>query len=61
MKLYKAAHPVYITQYYMAVFRMIADDQGFQTVSVPFAELYTALQIGVADGWSGGAAMVNYL
>ena len=45
----------------MAVFKITADDQGFQTVSVPFAELYTALQTGVADGWSGGPAMVNYL
>ncbi len=45
----------------MAVFKITADDQGFQTVSVPFAELYTALQTGVADGWSGGPAMVNYV
>lgn len=45
----------------MAVFKITADDQGFQTISVPFAELYTALQTGVADGWSGGPAMVNYL
>jgi len=45
----------------MAVFKITADDEGFQTISVPFAELYTALQTGVADGWSGGPAMVNYL
>lgn len=45
----------------MAVFKETADDQGFKTVSVPFAELYTALQTGVADGWSGGPALVNYL
>ncbi len=45
----------------MAVFKTTADDQGFQTVSVPFAELYTALQTGVADGWSGGPPLVNYL
>jgi TRAP-type C4-dicarboxylate transport system substrate-binding protein len=45
----------------MAVFKDTADDQGFKTVSVPFAELYTALQTGVADGWSGGPALVNYL
>ena len=37
------------------------DDEGFQTVSIPYAELYTALQTGVADGWSGGPAMVNYI
>jgi len=45
----------------MAVFQMTAADQNFQTVSIPFAELYTALQTGVADGWSGGPAMVNYV
>ena len=45
----------------MAVFKQTADDEGFKTVSVPFAELYTALQTGVADGWSGGPAIVNYL
>jgi TRAP-type C4-dicarboxylate transport system substrate-binding protein len=45
----------------MAVFKDTAADQGFNTVSVPFAELYTALQTGVADGWSGGPAILNYL
>ena len=45
----------------MAVFKTTCDDEGFQTVSIPYAELYTALQTGVADGWSGGPAMVNYL
>jgi len=45
----------------MAVFKDTAADEGFNTVSVPFAELYTALQTGVADGWSGGPAILNYL
>lgn len=45
----------------MAVFKQTADDEGFKTISVPFAELYTALQTGVADGWSGGPAILNYL
>ena len=45
----------------MAVFQIPCDDEGFQTISVPFAELYTALQTGIADGWSGGPAMVNYV
>jgi len=43
------------------VFRITEADLGFQTVSVPYAELYTALQTGIADGWCGGPAMVNYL
>ena len=45
----------------MAVFQIPCEDEGFQTVSIPFAELYTALQTGIADGWSGGPAMVNYV
>lgn len=45
----------------MAVFQIPCDDEGFQTVSIPFAELYTSLQTGVADGWSGGPAMVNFV
>lgn len=34
---------------------------GFNTVSIPYAELYTALQSGTAEGWTGGHAPVNYL
>ena len=45
----------------MAVFQIPCEDEGFQTVSIPFAELYTSLQTGIADGWSGGPAMVNYV
>lgn len=45
----------------MDIFKSAAEDEGFQTVSVPFAELYTSLQTGVADGWSGGSSMLNYL
>ncbi len=35
-------------------FQFMMDGLGFRTVSVPWAELYTALQTGVADGWVGG-------
>ena len=45
----------------MAVFKTTVDEEGFQTVSIPFAELYTALQTGVADGWSGTPPMTAYL
>lgn len=34
---------------------------GYSTVSVPYADLYTALQTGVAEGWYGGSAVHSYL
>ncbi|MCH6266970.1 TRAP transporter substrate-binding protein DctP [Neobacillus citreus] len=42
------------------VFRGNAQDLGFRTVAVPFAELYQALQTGVAEGWVGGPPSANY-
>lgn len=36
-------------------------EMGFNTVSVSYEELYTALQSGTAEGWTGGHAPVNYL
>ncbi|MEH6812884.1 MAG: TRAP transporter substrate-binding protein DctP [Motiliproteus sp.] len=45
----------------MDIFKLTADDQGFRTVSIPWADLYTAMQTGVADGWSGGTSGLNYL
>lgn len=44
----------------MDIFKLAADDQGFRTVSIPWADLYTAMQTGVADGWSGGTSSLNY-
>lgn len=38
-----------------------AKELGFNTVSIPYAELYTALQSGTAEGWTGGHPVVNYL
>ena len=45
----------------MDVFKLHADDLGYTTISVPYAELYTALQTGVAQGWSGGPPVLTYL
>jgi TRAP-type C4-dicarboxylate transport system substrate-binding protein len=44
----------------MDIFKLTADDQGFRTVSIPWADLYTAMQTGVADGWAGGTSSLNY-
>lgn len=42
-------------------FKAVVEDMGYQTVSIPYAELYTALQTGIAEGWVGGAPSHNYL
>jgi TRAP-type C4-dicarboxylate transport system substrate-binding protein len=34
---------------------------GFATVTIPYSDLYTALQTGVAEGWFGGSAVHSYL
>lgn len=34
---------------------------GYNTTTIPYADLYSALQTGVADGWLGGTALMNYL
>ncbi len=38
-----------------------AKDMGFRTVNINYSDLYTSLQTGVCDGWSGGQPTVNYL
>jgi len=42
------------------IYKQSSDDFGFRTVSIPYAELYQALQTGVADGWAGGPPVANY-
>lgn len=43
------------------VAKLTMSSMGYRTVSVPYADLYTALQTGVAEGWYGGAAVHSYL
>ena len=38
-----------------------AEGFNFKTVTIPYSELYSALQTGVCDGWVGGGAYVNYI
>jgi TRAP-type C4-dicarboxylate transport system substrate-binding protein len=45
----------------MDVFKFGAEDLGFRTTTIPYAETYAALQTGVADGWVGGPPNLNYL
>ena len=38
-----------------------AEGFGFNTVTIPYSDLYSSLQTGVCDGWVGGGAYVNYV
>lgn len=44
----------------MITFRVSQEDLGFIPVSVPYAEVPTAIQTGVVDGWVGGTPNMNY-
>jgi TRAP-type C4-dicarboxylate transport system substrate-binding protein len=43
------------------VFKFGAEELGFRTTSLPYADTYSALQTGVVDGWLGGPPNLNYL
>lgn len=40
--------------------KMLVEYTGFNTTTIAYADLYSALQTGVADGWYGGGALLNY-
>lgn len=44
----------------LEVYKLAAEDVGFTTTTIPYADLYSALQTGVADGWVGGTPTLNY-
>ncbi len=33
---------------------------GYKTTTIPYSDLYAALQSGLCDGWLGGSGLVNY-
>ncbi|QEN09620.1 hypothetical protein EXM22_17120 [Oceanispirochaeta crateris] len=33
---------------------------GFRTTTIPYSDTYTSIQTGLADGWAGGPANLNY-
>jgi TRAP-type C4-dicarboxylate transport system substrate-binding protein len=45
----------------MDIIKLAIQDMGYSTVTIPYADLFTALQTGVADGWFGGTPELNYL
>ncbi|KRW61499.1 TRAP transporter substrate-binding protein DctP [Pseudomonas sp. TTU2014-080ASC] len=44
----------------LAVFAEPIKDVGFKSVSIPWSDTYSAIQTGVADGWTGGSSILNY-
>lgn len=44
----------------LETFNLGVEAMGFRTTSIAYADLYPALQTGVADGWIGGTAALNY-
>lgn len=44
----------------MITFRIAQEDLGFNPITVPYAEVPTAIQTMVVDGWVGGTPNMNY-
>ena len=42
------------------VFARLIPAMGYRTTTIPYSDLYAALQSGIADGWIGGSALVNW-
>lgn len=44
----------------MATFRYVQEDLGYNPITITYAEVPTAIQTGVVDGWIGGTPNMNY-
>ena len=42
------------------VYAVTMSSLGYNTTTIPYADLYSALQSGLCDGWLGGSGLVNY-
>ena len=42
------------------LYNSLMAEMGYKTTTIAYADLYPALQSGVADGWIGGSAFVNW-
>lgn len=45
----------------MDVYKLTTEDMGYKTTTIPYSDLFSAIQTGVADGWIGGSPELNYL
>ncbi len=41
-------------------YKILIPAMGYRTTTIPYADLFPALQSGVADGWIGGSGLVNW-
>ncbi len=44
----------------VAAYKLCAENMGFRTTTIPYADTYSAIQTGVCDGWLGGSSVINY-
>lgn len=42
------------------VYNLVTEDMGYSATTIPYSDLYTAMQTGVCDGWVGGTPQLNY-
>ncbi len=42
------------------VYNLVTQDMGYSATTIPYADLYTAMQTGVCNGWIGGTPQLNY-
>lgn len=56
---YTVAHKELLRVPAMDSYIWTAKAMGYNTTTIPYSDLYSALQTGVADGWIGGSAYVN--
>lgn len=42
------------------VYKFAVEDNGYNSTTIAYADLYSALQTGVCDGWIGGTPQLNY-
>ena len=42
------------------VYSYIMNAMGYSTTNIPYADLYSAMQNGLCEGWLGGSGLTNY-
>ncbi len=42
------------------VYNDVMAAMGYNTTSIPYADLYSSMQSGLCDGWIGGSGLTNY-